>query len=809
MKKKLLLLTNLLTITPFSIIACSNNQTNPEPSLPNPNPININPNPITEKINFSFTNDFGQVVDKAELYAGDIKVANVKASSESIQIVNIIYDQDANGNSISNLTGKLTIVYRDKNSNVNKQLEVSDFKKNFINAGSSGVIQSNITDSVSLNSEELKKWKDASLKDRYKLSSPKYLNVLKNQLTANGQVDLKEIRKNTTITDAKKEEFNQKADKLNIDNWDDLYLKGFSVPNYDDAGNFKGLKIKEGSGIVVGPSWVDARNRDNHKLSGLARMLVSEEYKTAALQTLSITISNKDTNDPNTSSQETGTMWILDYEIPKDSSKYPTKWYFATNLHVAKKFNESTSSIFLRWLKPERANLFTKYKIVEQDDSFYRKGFEIKNSTTNEKAVKVVYEAKDYLNANYGEYLETEQKTKILNILKYKKVLNLIISNLNNYLSSQNIENNEDKKQKLIREKIENIDNSLKNWNIANITNDIDELKMKINNFSSSIDVNTDNITVQSEIQESAEFAVIEIDFSKLNTNEVGEGKFAKDFYELAKLVTNDYYNNKDKHIKFLAKTYLEDYSQIQDKIYTNEQNQNYNENHDNLFVVGYPRADEDYFLDQYKDSAQLEKEKASYSLWTNADYRLYEQSQEDENSLSKDAENKKKNSNNNLSYNIGYRSFIDKPGISDLFISVPKNRNFLYEHNDGNSYLASGLNYVIRQYSPFGGASGSSVRNQNNELVGIYHTSANQTAKTGLATAFRSNGYNYDGLFGTYNLPQYDLIYGGGKDQKSSYREALKELYKNSDFKTNLFPNGLDKIDDKFKFNNEKKDKQ
>lgn len=31
---------------------------------------------------------------------------------------------------------------------------------------------------------------------------------------------------------------------------------------------------------------------------------------------------------------QSGTAWILDFEIPKDGSIYPTKWFIATNLHV-------------------------------------------------------------------------------------------------------------------------------------------------------------------------------------------------------------------------------------------------------------------------------------------------------------------------------------------------------------------------------------------------------------------------------------------------------------------------------------------
>ncbi|UWV77494.1 DUF31 family putative serine protease [Mycoplasmopsis cynos] len=76
-------------------------------------------------------------------------------------------------------------------------------------------------------------------------------------------------------------------------------------------------------------------------------------------------------------------------------------------------------------------------------------------------------------------------------------------------------------------------------------------------------------------------------------------------------------------------------------------------------------------------------------------------------------------------------------------------------------------LGYIPKQYAPGGGSSGSSVRNQNNKVVGIIHAGT-FTARASVAAALRSNGFNYQGLFGEYNLPQYDVIYGTGKDQKT-----------------------------------------
>lgn len=63
------------------------------------------------------------------------------------------------------------------------------------------------------------------------------------------------------------------------------------------------------------------------------------------------------------------------------------------------------------------------------------------------------------------------------------------------------------------------------------------------------------------------------------------------------------------------------------------------------------------------------------------------------------------------------------------------------------------------------------------NELVGIF-----RSIETGLflkCPAFKSGGFGYQGLYGQYNLPQYDLVHGGGKDQNNSCRETM--------FKTSL----------------------
>ena len=71
--------------------------------------------------------------------------------------------------------------------------------------------------------------------------------------------------------------------------------------------------------------------------------------------------------------------------------------------------------------------------------------------------------------------------------------------------------------------------------------------------------------------------------------------------------------------------------------------------------------------------------------------------------------------------------------------------------------------------------------------------------ASTGLAQAFYSKGFNYQGYYGAYNLPAYDLIAGEPESeqfplQKTSYRANLVKLYgnQNQPYRTNLFPQGI-----------------
>lgn len=145
------------------------------------------------------------------------------------------------------------------------------------------------------------------------------------------------------------------------------------------------------------------------------------------------------------------------------------------------------------------------------------------------------------------------------------------------------------------------------------------------------------------------------------------------------------------------------------------------------MFILGYPLAVRDHFLEPYIDDDQLKFIQYDYSLWTNADYTFYKINLgEDDVRNAKIIE--RLNRGNWLSYNIGYRTFKNKPGINDAFLSAPRIGSNLYKSSEDNKdYVAFGLQYMPRWYVPYGGASGSSVRTQNNELVLFFIQLINQ----------------------------------------------------------------------------------
>ncbi|WP_208895192.1 Ig-specific serine endopeptidase MIP [Ureaplasma diversum] len=528
----------------------------------------------------------------------------------------------------------------------------------------------------------------------YEFENDFYLSILYNHYSVNGTRNfnpLQDYDNGLKVTDQQKQFFDNKAKELSQETYDKAALKGFTLPIYKENGNeVLGLSTKEGNPSLQHSSLASNVTR----ATGTPRILPGQKYKDIALQTISVNFFRPIQGQTRTVS---GTMWILDY-VPTTNGTYPTKWYFATNAHVAKELLTDLVGISFTFLKPE-AKLQKTQKLIKLDEDYTI----LNIPTTNEqKFINTVYVATDFLNSKPSDFLTPAQADK------YK---------------------------------------------------DTDEF---------------------------IDFAVFEVDFEeimKIKESFIQQGGQTEDKKEkiespaeLAKKVTNEYATNKENHIKFLKTSYLQDFNKIDGPILDNTKWK------DSLYTVGYPVA----------GAQEIDKttERAGNALWTNSFYILLQDHQRNDQTY--------QNLGNLLSKHLGYRSFINKAGIIDGFIGIPKVDGLPLIYNNKH-YWNMALEYSLFNFAAGGGSSGSSVRNQKNEIVGIVHL-GNTNALVAVAAALRSEGYNYNGLYGKYNLPQYDLIFGGGKDQKSSYRQALVAKY-GENFKTNIFKESVKSVPEDFKF--------
>ncbi|MCY2902987.1 Ig-specific serine endopeptidase MIP [Mycoplasmopsis arginini] len=782
----------------------------------------------SQNIETNFDLDFNSFFpqhEKAHIYPSELQnqasSLKVKSKNEELNkkiefiVNNIILESNAN------ITGQaqINLVFRNKATNTQKNFifKLDGLGHNPLNTDNQGNKPNGSGSENNANLSEFDKYEKLDQFGRFKKDNEEYLKALKQSLSFSKNVkSLSDLRPNLIIDETKKREFDAKAEELKLDSYDNSAYKGFSVPTYHKDGSYDGLEVYADE-VGKGPSAIDSLGKKNiYQTIGLARTIVNEQFLKIAHQTFSLTLNNYNTfekeitnaensikfwedakNETTFKNQinqkleelrtnrvqiekewdekiknnkdvhltdslneqkrkiledydktikhfethtrekeieilrkqiteykerantkrellsESGTIWVLDYQ-PVSNGKYPTKWYFGTNAHVAKAITKNLSGFTITKINND-IKVGAKLRISSMDDNI------TSFSNQDPSAIQTVFTAADYLSKSPKEFLSDRQKE------------------------------------------------------------------------------------IYKDVEEFADFAVIEIDFEKMaqsfvaisNDKNVTQNFTSQNNFNLAKEITNNYANNPDVHIKFRNKSYLHDYQAINYPL-----RGKISKSLDNLYAVGWPGSRTDFYLKPYQDDDQKERAKwgTSYSLWTNTESEYYDAKiTSGENGPSSFSE-ETLNRGDFLSYQIGYRSFADKPGILDSFLTSPLISGQLYEH-EGKKYMSMALKYMPRRWAPTGGSSGSSVRNQNNELVAVHHAT-NNIARMGLSVAFRSEGFNYNGLFGNYNLPQYDLIYGGGEFQTKSYRQALKLLYPQLE-KTNLFSEGLndENIPDKFKF--------
>ncbi|WP_434328890.1 DUF31 family protein [Mycoplasma capricolum subsp. capricolum] len=678
------------------------------------------------------------------------------------------------------------------------------------------------------------KYLKLNLQERFDFDNKKYMEILERSLQVDNKNKVETIKKqrNIEIKDTDIEKFDKLAKEVKFDNYYNSALKGFTLPVYDEKGKVKGLKVNDGSEVGKGSSVIDSLGRNPHRTNGLARTIPNETYKKIATQTFQVTF-----RSPNLYEEEIeeANEFIKKIEAWKDEEFKAYMNIQIKNLEI--EFNYQTDQIdidlkstkeseypgHIANLKKKKEELKKKFDEDKKKLEAYQKD-ELKKWQENE-IKKYQEKAKDEQNKSYRPtsgtmwILDHQLPVNGNNSNKFYFGTNSHVAKaINDNLSSMSL-TRIDKSVGIGQTlKLNSLDPNFKTFHFSNNLKDAVNVIFHATNFIKKEQRPTEFLepSQKNRFKDTgiyADFAVIEIDFDKLfkdyndRTNNNGfwieneqkpitekyKGKQVKD---LVSEITNDYANlNESDKVKFKSSSYLEsnNYDSINRMISFNpndsEQLKKF-ESLESLYILGYPSGKEDYYFDKYEDENQELVKKDNFSLWINSDQRYYKQVSRKEGYPDKFPKYLL-DKGEFLSYQIGYRSFIDKPGLTDAFLASSRVGNKLYKLKE-KEYFQYGLQIMPRFYAPSGGASGSSVRNNKNELIGVFHA-ANSSAKTGLAVVFRSPGYDYQGLFGKYNLPEYDLIYGGAKHQVNSYRFELYKKYKSdSNFKTALFKSGL-----------------
>ncbi|MDJ1647137.1 Ig-specific serine endopeptidase MIP [Mycoplasma phocimorsus] len=785
--------------------------------------INSNKKAILTSINnIKFKLDNNEVVTQDQIKLSEVFKNNIKYEIFDLDAFKYDVEIEELKKDFKNLTLKIVFIIKSKQDNSIKNrnsILVKGFKP-----------EENQKLDVDLYSK-------LSNKEKFEYDNATYRDLALSRIRG----ELKNYRTDLLRDEESIEKYNKKAAQLGLDNFENSLIKNFTLPSKDGK-----LQMFEGHRALAASEWDSFDVSNKYLIGGLARKIINNKYKDIALQSYGISFVNR---NKKTLQERVNDLDIaFKQALPKiESYKYDLKDYEKKDIIIWVNDVYAKSNILLSLAKKESDDLFLQAKKITEDYISKLKnaknyhflvnksylGFSI-NESSNEEIYKKeeykIFEPNNFkINNSFGtmwildaEISKEGYPTKfffgtnahVADALN-KNIIDINISRANNSINiNQELKPNENDSSfdsfSFHLQDYNNLrDDNLQKLDAYNAFKVIFSAKDYLKSKPSDFLIEKQAKKYQ-DVEEFADFAVIEIDFSKikdLNKVEISNNqdsgfsiphrnKETINFpAELARLFTNNYadFFNKEKQIKLLANSYLKQYAKIDiplNKEITNDK--------DSFFILGYPSTQFDYFLklnNKAKQNANyIENSALKQSLWTNINSDYFNN-------------NFKKNENGErISQQIGLRTFIEKPGIVDSFLSVPnENGKGFYIAPDGKEYISMSLEYTPRFYAPGGGASGSSLRNQKNELIGAFHYKYGRFAEigTGLAVALRCEGYDYQGLFGDYNLPQYDLIYGTGKNQKNSYREELRRNYDN--IKTLLLPNGTheNNIPSNFKFKN------
>ncbi|AZG68617.1 Ig-specific serine endopeptidase MIP [Mycoplasma struthionis] len=622
------------------------------------------------------------------------------------------------------------------------------------------------------------------------------------------------------------EKFDRDAKANNLPSFKDSVLKDFSVPNRDGK-----LVLNPFGNSLKGPYW-----QSEPLDAGRSRFIPNDKYKELLNQSFRIIFSNTNEDLQNETNATWGTTWILDYAKSNPNESYPTKWYLATNLHVAMSFRQDEShkndpyhnisnaaeeAKNYKAAKAEFDSAFEDFKVMATQLGYYAipmtdYGVPVGGTTTPE--------------FDYGKIYTDPRMRPYIN--KYENAQKL-------FQAAQAA--NKGKTSRITLERFRK-DTPLKTRlnftyndpNVERVTLDPEQVKI-VYAGTNFLKTNPSDYVANEKLknlQEMADFAVLEIDFSKSKNfrvirNDINFANYSQNFnintaQDFAKWVTNGYaelpenekakpanfdineiYNNlKDEKVSVSYDTQKQDPNDLNNLVDTTI-NVKTDKLNVNFLALGFPNAEGDNQIEDEKFLTQTDRVslRGAASVWVNKPKNLKRTTDEEGWGVSR---------------SLAIRNFRTKPGIFDLTIvsptisdgasgfTVPK----FFEEKDapwpGKEFLFYGLGFSLNSWEPLGGSSGSQVRDIDRNIVGINFAAGDSAAVSliSLVLALRSNGIDYKGAYGKYNLEQYDLVYGGGRNQRTSYRQALEKLY-NGDYKTHLFPEGVKNIPVDHQFKN------
>ncbi|AWX69389.1 Ig-specific serine endopeptidase MIP [[Mycoplasma] anseris] len=782
---KLLTLSPILFASPIALLAssCVKPKEDPKPK-PNPNNNQVLDETLNSLVD-SVNVEFNTGVDRENVLAStvaknDLSFNNLNGTE--VEIINISGDDTS---------GTLSIVFNLKQGNkISKQRQISltGFQ---IKRGGNNTPTSRIPGQPE--NSNTPEYRNASVVEKFRFDNDALNSALKAKLA-------NDLGNEFSIPDTSNElydvnRFNNNAKSTKNPDFESSYMKNWSLPTKGDQ-----KLVISPLGTSIKAAYWDTKFYNGILDRGLPRYIPNEKYKDILLQTFEIGFFN--TNDLLNNDQKEaanhnflGTGWIIDYQIRNDN-KYPTKWYIATNLHVALGLVKQNTNRGLYQNTPniEYENRIYREKEAEIEGIIQRYNLAKAKSDENPNNDTLKQEVRNI-------ELEYSNKAK-----EFKKIKESIMGETKNITLSHFNESTAIKQELKITSKDPNVDVfHFKPSQVNLIYAGINFLNSNPSSYVSNL--KRDGYSDFSTLQEMADLAILEFDFENpensyyFNNNNTNGPLNGIDASNLAKLATSSFALWDEKR-KFKLANF--DIYHEYDKLINEKVNYSYKDNsfttskmNLNFLALGFPNASSDYNLK--KDNlTENDKILLNYtsSVWVNK--------RNDITSYLEDGLG--------LTNSLSSRPFIEKPGITDLLItnaSLNSKTGFivnnLKEKNSphlGNEYINYGLGYSLKSWAPLSGASGSSVRDINNRILGInFAVEGGGNAGTSLIQALRSNGINYQGTYGLYNLEQYDLIYGGGRNQRSSYREALKAYYENQNITTYLFGNDLEHIPEEFQF--------